>query len=76
LARLRTTDSPANAANSVRAPENRQGPRIFRPELIALEKGLINRDQLAQLGLKFGKSDYGKYLPHTTEEHSGQQQRL
>jgi glucose-1-phosphate thymidylyltransferase len=70
LARLRTADSPADAANSVRALENRQGARIFRPELIALEKGFINRDQLAQLGPKFGESDYGKYLLRVAEEHS------
>lgn len=65
-----TPDSLADAANYVRALENRQGERIACPELIALEQGFINRDQLAALGRKLGKSDYGQYLIRRSEEFS------
>ena len=63
-----TPDSLADAAAYVRALENRQGERISCPELIALEQGFINRDQLAELGRKLGKSGYGQYLIRVAEE--------
>jgi glucose-1-phosphate thymidylyltransferase len=66
-----TPDSLIDAANYVRALENRQGERICCPELIALENGFINRDQLANLGKKFGKSDYGQYLLRIADEYPG-----
>jgi glucose-1-phosphate thymidylyltransferase len=65
-----TPDSLTDAANYVRALENRQGERIACPEVIALEQGFINRDQLTELGRKLGKSDYGQYLLRLAEEFS------
>ncbi len=66
-----TPDSLADAAAYVRALENRQGERISCPELIALEQGFINRDQLAELGRKLGKSGYGQYLIRVADEFAG-----
>ncbi|MDB5456328.1 MAG: glucose-phosphate thymidylyltransferase [Caulobacter sp.] len=64
-----TPDSLIDAANYVRALENRQGERISCPELIALERGFINRDQVAELGRQLGKSGYGQYLLRIAEEY-------
>ena len=57
-----TPDSLIDAASYVRALENRQGERIACPEVIALERGFITRDQLERLGSRLGKSAYGQYL--------------
>lgn len=64
-----TPDSLTDAASYVRALENRQGERISCPEVIALERGFINRDQLAALGRQLGKSGYGQYLLRVAEEY-------
>lgn len=63
-----TPDSLMEAAAYVRALENRQGERILCPEVIAFENGYISRDQLAELGQRLGKSDYGRYLLRVAEE--------
>jgi glucose-1-phosphate thymidylyltransferase len=63
-----TPDSLMDAASYVRALENRQGERIGCPEVVALERGYINRDQLEALGARLGKSGYGQYLLRVAEE--------
>lgn len=66
-----TPDSLVDAASYVRALENRQGERIECPEVVALERGFISRDQLASLGAELGKSGYGQYLIRVAEEFEG-----
>lgn len=63
-----TPESLLDAANYVRALENRQGERILCPEVIAFSQGFISRDQLLARGVDLGKSDYGKYLIRVAEE--------
>jgi len=57
-----TPDSLLEAAEFVRTLEHRQGFKIACPEEIAFSLGLIDRDQLAELGQRLGKSQYGLYL--------------
>jgi glucose-1-phosphate thymidylyltransferase len=57
-----TPESLADAANFVRTIEKRCGERICCPEEVAYEMGFISTEQLARLGSKLGKSDYGLYL--------------
>ncbi len=64
-----TPDSLLDAASYVRALENRQGERIACPEVIALERGFITRDGLADLGRDLGNSDYGSYLLRMAQEY-------
>ena len=42
--------------------EKRQGFRIASPEEIAWRMGYISTEELARLGERLGKSDYGQYL--------------
>ncbi len=63
-----TPDSLMDAASYVRALENRQGERIACPEVIAFERGFIDRVRLADLGGRLGKSGYGQYLLRVAEE--------
>jgi glucose-1-phosphate thymidylyltransferase len=57
-----TPDSLLEAAEFVATLERRQGFRIACPEEIAFNEGYIDRDQLRQLGVALGKSDYGRYI--------------
>ena len=57
-----TPDSLLEAAEFVRTLEHRQGFKISCPEEIAFALGLINDQQLLQLGQALGKSIYGQYL--------------
>jgi glucose-1-phosphate thymidylyltransferase len=57
-----TPDSLLAAADFVATLEKRQGFRIACPEEIAFNLGLIDRDQLAKLGVTLGKSEYAKYV--------------
>jgi glucose-1-phosphate thymidylyltransferase len=57
-----TADSLCEAADFVRALEKRQGFRVACPEEIAYRMGFISLEQLAELGARFGSSDYGRYL--------------
>jgi glucose-1-phosphate thymidylyltransferase len=57
-----THDSMQQAANFIEAVQNRQGLKIGSPEEVAFRMGFIDRDQLAALGQKLSKSDYGQYL--------------
>lgn len=66
-----TPESLLDAANYVRALENRQGERIVCPEVIAFTQGFISRDELLARGVALGRSDYGKYLIRVAEEGRG-----
>ncbi|MCX7712643.1 MAG: glucose-1-phosphate thymidylyltransferase RfbA [Chthoniobacterales bacterium] len=57
-----THDSLLEAADFVRAIQNRQGLRIACLEEIAYNQGWISLDQLRQLAQFYGKSTYGQYL--------------
>jgi glucose-1-phosphate thymidylyltransferase len=57
-----TPDSLLVAAEFVATLEKRQGFRIACPEEVAFNQGFINCDQLEQLGVRLGKSDYGRYV--------------
>ena len=57
-----TPDSFLEAAEFVATIEKRQGVRIACPEEIAFNQGFIDRDQLEQLGVRLGKSDYAGYV--------------
>ena len=63
-----TPESLADAANFVRTIEKRCGERICCPEEVAHEMGFISTEQLARLGSKLGKSDYGLYLTALAKE--------
>lgn len=56
------------AANFVQIIEERQGFKIGCIEEVAYRKGYIPRAQLVELGNKFIKSGYGKYLLEIAEE--------
>ena len=62
-----TYDSLAEAGQFVQTIEKRQGQRICVPEEIAFFNGWINRSQLIELGHQLGKSGYGEYLIHLSE---------
>ena len=51
-----------DAANFVDAIQQRQGLYVSCLEEIAYSKGWINKDNLMAASLRYGKSDYGKYL--------------
>lgn len=57
-----TPDSLLEAGEFVRTLESRQGLRIACPEEIACRQGWINVQQLAVLGERLAKSDYGRYI--------------
>lgn len=57
-----TPDSLLEAAEFVATLEKRQGFRIACPEEVAFNMGYINRDQLEELGVALGKSDYAAYV--------------
>jgi glucose-1-phosphate thymidylyltransferase len=57
-----TFDSLIEAADFVRAIENRQGLKIGCPEEIAWRRGFLTDDQLADRARELLKSGYGEYL--------------
>lgn len=66
-----THESLIDASAFVRALEQRQGLRIACPEEIAFTLGYLTSDELARLGEKLGKSDYGRYLIRIAKEAGG-----
>jgi glucose-1-phosphate thymidylyltransferase len=63
-----THDSLIEASMFVQTLEKRQGLRIACPEEIAYEQGFITHDDFANLGKKFEKSAYGRYLLKVANE--------
>jgi len=57
-----TVYSLLDAANFMRALQDRQGLKIGCPEEIAYREGLIDVDQLRKLAEAFDKGSYGQYL--------------
>ena len=51
-----------DAGNFVRTLQSRQGLQSGCPEEIAFEQGWIDAEELREMGEKYGKSDYGRYL--------------
>ena len=62
-----TMDSLVDAADFVRMVEKRQGIKISAPEEIAFRYGWINKDQLLNSALQYGKSPYGEHLKKVAE---------
>ncbi len=62
-----THDSLIQAGELIRTLEQRQGLRIGCIEEVAYSKGLIDRDQLADLGRAQAKGEYGQYLIRLAE---------
>jgi glucose-1-phosphate thymidylyltransferase len=57
-----THDSLLQAGQFVQTIEHRQGLKVGSPEEVAFRKGWIDRQQLADLAYRLGKSSYGEYL--------------
>ena len=57
-----TFDSLHEASEFVKVLEKRQGFKISCIEEIAYVKGFINKEQLLESAVKYGKSGYGDYL--------------
>ncbi|MCL2594779.1 MAG: glucose-1-phosphate thymidylyltransferase RfbA [Promicromonosporaceae bacterium] len=57
-----TFDSLLDAADYVRAIENRQGLKIGSPEEVAWRRGFLGDDELAERAEALAKSGYGTYL--------------
>jgi len=57
-----TPDSLRVASEFVSTLEKRQGFRIACPEEVAFNMGFIGQSALEALGMRLGKSDYGRYL--------------
>ncbi len=57
-----TFDSLHDASEFVKVIEKRQGIKISCIEEIAYRKGFINKEELKNSALKYGKSGYGNYL--------------
>ena len=70
LNRLCRLDQLFQAGELVRTLEQRQGLRIGCLEEIAFENGWIDKDQLADLGKRLAKSEYGQYLRRLAAEAS------
>ncbi len=66
-----TPDSLLEAGEFVRTLESRQGLRIACPEEIAARQGWISAAQLASLGEKLAKGDYGQYLMRMARDIDG-----
>ena len=62
-----TMESLSDASNFVRMVESRQSIMISAPEEIAFRNGWIDKDQLLQSALYYGKSPYGDHLRKVAE---------
>ena len=62
-----TMESLSDASNFVRMVESRQSIMISAPEEIAFRNGWIDKDQLLQSALHYGKSPYGDHLRKVAE---------
>lgn len=62
-----TVDSLIEAAEFVQMIERRQGIKISAPEEIAYVNGWIDREQLLESAMRYGKSPYGEHLNAVAE---------
>lgn len=62
-----TMDSLIEAAEFVQTIEHRQGVTISAPEEIAFINGWIDRKQLTESAVRYGKSPYGEHLQAVAE---------
>ena len=62
-----TMDSLLQAAEFISMIQNRQGVTISAPEEIAYINGFIDREQLKESALLYGKSPYGEHLKAVAE---------
>jgi glucose-1-phosphate thymidylyltransferase len=65
-----THDSLLEASGFVQTLEKRQGLRIACPEEVAYIQGFITHEEFVNLGKKFEKSAYGRYLLKVASEKS------
>ena len=63
-----THESLIEASNYIKMIENRQGLKVACLEVIAFEKGYINKDQLIKLAKPLKKNGYGQYLTQRAKE--------
>ena len=63
-----THESLIEASNYIKMIENRQGLKVACLEVIACEKGYINKDQLNKLAKPLIKIGYGQYLIQRAKE--------
>jgi glucose-1-phosphate thymidylyltransferase len=63
-----THESLIEASNYIKMIENRQGLKVACLEVIAYEKGYINKDQLIKLAKPLSKNGYGQYLIERAKE--------
>ena len=63
-----THESLIEASNYIKMIENRQGLKVACLEVIACEKGYINKDQLNKLAKPLIKNGYGQYLIQRAKE--------
>ncbi|MFG1384103.1 glucose-1-phosphate thymidylyltransferase RfbA [Xanthobacter versatilis] len=63
-----TPDSLLDAADFVATLEKRQGFKIACPEEVAYRMGFIDLNQLGELAVALGKSNYGKYLAQIVKQ--------
>jgi glucose-1-phosphate thymidylyltransferase len=57
-----TPESMAEASNFIRMIENHQGLKVACLEEIAYTNGWVSRESLEELGKKYSKNEYGKYI--------------
>ena len=63
-----THESLIEASNYIKMIENRQGLKVACIEMVAYEKGYINKDQLNKLAKPLIKNGYGQYLIQRAKE--------
>jgi glucose-1-phosphate thymidylyltransferase len=63
-----TVKSLNDAGNYIRVIEERQGLKIGSIEEISWRKHWITSDQLKELAITYGSSEYGQYLHHLIEQ--------
>lgn len=63
-----TPESLAQAGEFVKIVQDRQGLKVGCIEEIAYHNKRISREQLEALWIKYGKSDYGKYLSFVAQQ--------
>ena len=63
-----THEALIEASNYIKTIENRQGLKVACIEMVAYEKGYINKDQLIKLAKPLKNNGYGQYLIQRAKE--------